>query len=204
MYDNAHKGVMEQARDHHPRVYSLLAQNGSLDRQPKSITLLEFLAQTITSQQLSTAAAETIWQRIADLVALKKIRVHDLFTPYHLDELRACGVSRQKLKAIYLLRESIVSGKLSERNVRNASYEEVHRLITSQWGLGRWSADMTAMFFCDLPDVWPSDDGAILRGSKALLPEEPDIADAVKRYMPHRSYLALQIWHGLDTGTLIP
>ena len=68
--------------------------------------------------------------------------------------------------------------------------------------IAQWSADMLAIFFVALPDVWPAGDGAVDRGIRALLPRRRHTGKAAALYRPHRSYLALHIWRGFETGRI--
>jgi DNA-3-methyladenine glycosylase II len=93
------------------------------------------------------------------------------------------------------------AGTLDEASIKSASYSEVVEIITRVWGFGPWSADIVAMFYAKLPDVWPSSDAALLRGLRALVPGH-DPLEVASLYSPFRTFLARHVWQGLDTGKI--
>lgn len=199
----AHESILATASIKHPLLAEVVTKNGLIDvRSTRDHCIVEFLAGIVISQQLSARASSTIWSRVCDLGRGKNLGFRQLFVDENYDELCACGISRAKTKAIINMTALSSSGEIDDEVIRESCYEEIGKGITSLWGFGQWSADMVAMFFAKLPDVWPESDVALIRGLRILAPgEEPD--EAAFHYSPHRTYLARHIWKALDTGLLI-
>lgn len=198
--DSIHQALIDTAKQYHPKLAELFRRSGPIDLSSSHDgSLIEFLARAVVSQQLSSFAASSIWSRISELRAKKKLDFQQLFAESHQLELRNCGISSAKVKAITQMNAAISSGELSEKSIASASYDDIGKQITKLWGYGSWSADMVAMFFVKLPDIWPETDVALIRGMRSLVPyEEPSLA--ANQYSPFRTYLARQIWRGLDNG----
>lgn len=188
--------------NNHPKIYSLIKRNGvhQLERRNKD-DLFQFLARTATRQQLSTAAARTIWTRIEALRHSLNVTSQDLCRQKNFGKLRKCGLSKNKTRALILLSESFRAGRISDSRVKRCDYEGLLKVVTDLWGFGQWSADMAAMFFVGLPDIWPENDTALNRGMSLLVSGESP-SEVAQKYTPHRTYLARHIWKGLDTGTI--
>ena len=97
------------------------------------------LASSIVSQQISGAAARTIWQRLSDAVAPDKISA-DSLTTFEIDELRAIGVSRQKATYLVDLSHKVNSGEVELAGIGRLGDEEVVEQLTKIKGIGVWTA----------------------------------------------------------------
>jgi DNA-3-methyladenine glycosylase II len=202
VHDKAHRRLLKVASHNHPKIYSLVRRNGvhRLERRNKG-DLFQFLARTATGQQLSTAAARTIWTRIEAVRQDLNVTFQELCRRENVGKLRKCGLSKNKVRAFILLGESFRTGRISHAQVKRCDCEGLRKLVTDLWGFGQWSADMVAMFFVGLPDIWPDNDTALNRGMRLLVTDESP-AEVARHYSPYRTYLARHIWKGLDTGTI--
>ncbi len=155
------------------------------------------LLRTIVGQQVSVAAAASMWRKLeAELGAD--------FTPACLltrdfDTLRACGLSRQKQGYARSLCELVAAGEL-DFDALPADDEEAIALLTRIKGIGRWSAEIYLLFAEGRPDIWPAGDLAVQEGVKRLLdlPERP--AEKATRLLaepwaPQRGAMAIFTWH---------
>jgi DNA-3-methyladenine glycosylase II len=199
---DSHSFVLMTAKRKHPAIAGLLQRNGVITIQrPKGNSLFEFLARTVVGQQLSVKAARTIWGRLSQLGKSEDKTFTELFKDHYRSKISGCGVSQAKTKALLLLNEAFLKGQINEKRIREASYQDISKIITSLWGFGTWSADMVAIFYVQLPDVWPENDVALNRGLKILI-QNGDPVLIAQHYCPKRTYLAMHIWKGLDSGTI--
>ncbi len=159
------------------------------------------LVRAITGQQLSTKAASTIYAR---LVALMPGGV----TPAALvsltdEQMRAVGMSRQKIAYFRDLAEKALSGALPLDAIDEMGDDEVIAALTQVKGIGRWSAEMFLMFRLHRPDVLPVDDLGIVNAVQAVyrLRKRPT-ADRIRRigeaWRPYRSVASWYLWRSLD------
>jgi DNA-3-methyladenine glycosylase II len=99
------------------------------------------LMRTIVGQQLSTKAARTIYARLVALFRDNPPTPAELMGAEEAD-LRAAGLSRQKIGYLRDLAARVHSGELELDILDELPDEEISNKITAVKGLGRWSADM--------------------------------------------------------------
>ena len=159
------------------------------------------LVRTIVGQQLSTKAARSIYGRLTGLFDGRAPSPDELIST---DEelLRACGLSRPKVRYLRDLAHRVISGELDLGALHGLSDEEVIDQIVAVKGLGRWSADMFLMFHLGREDVLPVGDLGIRRAVERAygLPEIPDAAtleDLARLWSPHRTLASFYLWESL-------
>lgn len=160
------------------------------------------LTRAIVSQQLSTKAAETIYNRV---LALTKRREPDAraILKCSVEQLREAGLSRPKAGYLQDLAERTLRKELHIDRFFEMPEDEVIAELTAVKGLGTWSAHMFLMFALNRPDVWPTGDLGIkngvmrLAGAKSHL--SPDRLERFgERWRPYRTVAATYIWMSLD------
>lgn len=179
-----------------PRFASAIAATGYPDariREPGYATLLR----TIVGQQVSVAAAASVWNKLEALIGAgcppEKLLAQDF------DSLRACGLSRQKQGYARSLAELVLSGALP-LDALPADDEEAIAYLTRVKGIGRWSAEIYLLFAEGRADIWPAGDLAVQEGVGRLLkldarPSEKEIREIAEAWRPHRGAAAIFTWH---------
>jgi DNA-3-methyladenine glycosylase II len=160
-----------------------------------------FLARTLIGQQLSGSAANTIWIRFLRKAAELEVAPIGFCIHENFDRIRNCGVSRSKTKALIILQEACSEKVVLGEAILAAKYSEIVELVTSLWGFGQWSADMTAIFYAGLPDIFPRNDVALQRALHLLGCGGLEYTGC-SAFSPYRSYLARHIWKALDSGMI--
>ena len=159
------------------------------------------LVRAITGQQLSTKAASTIYGRLVTLMP-------EGVTPAALatltdDQLRAVGMSRQKVSYFRDLCDKALTGVVPLDVLESLTDDEVIAALTKVKGIGRWSAEMFLMFRLHRPDVLPVDDLGIVNAVKNVyrLRKRPT-ADRIRKigdaWRPYRSVASWYLWRSLD------
>lgn len=179
-----------------PRLARAIARVGYPDariRDPGFATLLR----TIVGQQVSVAAAASVWRKL-------EAELGEGFTPACLlardfEALRACGLSRQKQGYARSLCELMVAGELDFHTLP-ADDEDAIELLTRIKGIGRWSAEIYLLFAEGRPDIWPAGDLAVQEGVKRLLemeerPSEKATRALAEDWSPQRGAMAIFTWH---------
>ena len=168
--------------------------------EPGAHTLLR----TIVGQQVSVAAARSMWSKLEaaygsppDLRRL--LGASD-------EELRAAGISRQKAGYVRSLAQLVLSGELDLEQLP-ADDEEAIALLTRIKGIGRWSAEIYLLFAEGRPDVWPAGDLAVQVEIGRLLglaerPSERQVREVAEAWRPHRGAAALLAWHSYNSAVL--
>ena len=185
-------------------VTRVLETNGCLVlKKKKGGDLFLHLSRTVTGQQLSKVAANTIWGRIESLADKRSCDIYSLFEDRNFSLLRGCGLSKSKIRAILELRSALENGAISNEIYDTQDQNVIISEISKLWGFGRWTAEMSALFFFGLPDVWAEQDAALKRAiTEVSNLENTSSSSIVKKAAPYRSYLALHLWKANDTRIL--
>ena len=164
------------------------------------------LLRTIVGQQVSVAAARSMWAKLTarygepvDLAAL--VEASD-------EDLRAAGLSRQKAGYARSLAALVLSGEL-DLDALPADDEEAIALLTRIKGIGRWSAEIYLLFAEGRPDAFPAGDLAVQVELGRLLglaerPSEKALRALAEAWRPHRGAAAILAWHSYNSvGTAL-
>lgn len=162
------------------------------------------LMRTIVGQQVSVAAASSMWRKFEDYLGPELPPEKVLEADF--DTLRACGLSRQKQGYMRSLCELVVTGAL-DFDALPADDEEAIARLTQIKGIGRWSAEIYLLFAEGRPDIWPAGDLAVQAGLQKLLelderPSEKTTRDMAEAWRPHRGATALFTWHCYNNPAL--
>ncbi len=161
------------------------------------------LAEAIVSQQLSVAAAATIFKRLRQLYPDHRVpRPQDLLaTP--IGRLRAVGLSRQKVVYLKGLAEASLDGRLPSRRLHVLSDEEIIEVLTQLHGIGRWTAEMFLIFVLLRLDVFPVDDLGLQKAIQRAYglrrhPSATTMRRIAKRWAPYRTVATWYLWASRD------
>ena len=162
------------------------------------------LLRTIVGQQVSVAAAASVWGKLEALLGAEV--APDVLLEADFDALRACGLSRQKQGYARSLCELVVSGELS-LDALPADDEAAIAELTRIKGIGRWSAEIYLLFAEGRPDIWPAGDLAVQAGLHKLLglaerPSEKETRLLAEGWRPHRGAAAIFTWHCYNNPAL--
>jgi DNA-3-methyladenine glycosylase II len=168
--------------------------------EPGYVTLLR----TIVGQQVSVAAARSIWAKL-------EAAVGDAADPAKLlatsdEKLRGAGLSRQKISYAKSLAGLVTSGELDLHNLPKDDEEAIAKLIEVK-GIGRWSAEIYLLFAEGRPDIWPAGDLAVRIEVGRILgledrPTEKQVRELAEAWRPHRGAAAVFAWHHYKTAVL--
>ena len=155
------------------------------------------LLRTIVGQQVSVAAAASVWNKMEAELG-EEMHAHELLAR-DFDTLRACGLSRQKQGYARSLCELVASGQL-DLDALPADDEEAIAELTRIKGIGRWSAEIYLLFAEGRKDIWPAGDLAVQVACGKLLdlaerPTEKETRALAEKWRPHRSAMAIFTWH---------
>ena len=159
------------------------------------------LIQIILEQQVSLAAARTMYRRLTrHLGAMTPEAVYAI----QLSGLRNFGLTRQKAGYCFGLAARILDGSLDLSSVANGPDDRGRQILLAIPGLGPWSVDIYYLMALRRPDVWPQGDLALavaLREVKHLTdhPTRDEQLLLASDWAPWRSIAARILWaHYLD------
>ena len=160
------------------------------------------LCRIIVGQQVSTAAARTIWGRVEEAFDGPPTP-EQLIEPDAEERLRACGLSGRKASYAIGIAEAIVAEELLLDSFDSMSDDEVIEAVVAMRGLGRWSAEMFLMFRLGRPDVLPLDDYSLRKAymkafRKRTLPSPQALEKHGEKWRPYRTVASWYLWRTLE------
>lgn len=179
-----------------PRFAAALAHAGYPEPRMRArgyVTLLR----TIVGQQISFKAADAVWAKVS--AAVGTIESPHALLALSFDELRAAGLSRQKIGYAQSLAGLVASGELDFDNLPADDEDAIAKLVAVK-GIGRWSAEVYLLFAEGRLDVWPAGDLAVQESVGRILghdtrPSEKTVREVAEAWRPHRGAAAIFAWH---------
>lgn len=157
------------------------------------------LCKIIVGQQISTKAADAIWARVAKILEgkLPKNPTQNL-----QKRLKGAGLSARKVDYMIgiIYNEEITSS--NRRKLKTKSAEDFSNLLLSIKGIGKWTVDMSRIFYLGDSDVMPLTDLGIIYAHKIAFPKEKIEEKFYKQFSPYNSYLSLFMWRLLEDENL--
>ena len=160
-------------------------------------THYQSLVRAVIAQQVSTAAARTIGNRL-------KIKCGGSINPARvgklsLKQLQSVGLTGAKVRTLDELTRATLSGDINFRRFPYLSDEEIIAELIPLFGIGRWTVEMFLIFQLGRLDVWPVDDLAVRRGWDVLHnnsePIKPKALNLLgEQFVGMRSVVAWYCW----------
>jgi len=183
----------------------IIRQHGDCGLKPETRRPpFQSLVQAIAHQQLHGTAANTILTRFRKLFPGRRFpRAEDLALVTD-GQIRACGFSFAKIKAIRDLAEKTLSGLVpATRQIRQLTDEEIISRLTEVRGVGRWTVEMLLIFQLGREDVLPVDDFGVRSGfghayRKGIMPRPAELREHGEKWRPYRTTAAWYLWRAAD------
>jgi DNA-3-methyladenine glycosylase II len=161
----------------------------------------ETLARSIAFQQLNGKAAASIFGRLCKAVGRRFTA--SAFLKLTPEELRACGLSRQKAASLTDLAERVVRREISFRNLASLTDEEIVSRLCQVRGVGIWTVQMFLIFALQRPNILPLSDYGLRNAVRrayglAELPNAAEIAQLGQKWHPYCSVATWYLWRSVD------
>lgn len=189
-----------------PVMKNIIKSTGKLTAHRSNDVYFSML-RSIASQQLSTKAADTIFNRFLNLFP-DGYPHPEIVRKMNLDMLRSVGLSYSKGQYLKNIAEFSVTHGLEYRKLNKMNDDDLIDYLTQIKGVGRWTAEMILMFTMNRPDVLPVDDLGIrnsmihhykLRGEgKKLIARMHEVAEV---WRPYRTLACLHLWRYRDESS---
>jgi len=197
--------ALKHLADADPVMRRLIRETGPCRLKPETRRPpFQSLVLAVAHQQLNGTAAGSILARFKQLFPGRRFpRAEDLGAVTD-PQLRACGFSFAKIRAIRDIAEKPRSGVVpATRQIVKWSDEEIIARLTEVRGVGRWTVEMLLIFQLGRPDVLPADDFGVRSGFSAAygrtaLPKPRELMDFGERWKPHRTTAAWYLWRAAD------
>jgi DNA-3-methyladenine glycosylase II len=162
------------------------------------------LLRTIVGQQVSVAAAASVWAKLEALLGADV--APEVLLAAEFNALRACGFSRQKQGYARSLCELVLSGELDLETLPEDDEAAIAQLVRIK-GIGRWSAEIYLLFAEGRADIWPAGDLAVQAGLHRILglaerPSEKETRVLAEGWRPWRGAAAILTWHCYNNAAL--
>jgi len=170
----------------------------------KSEPGVETLLRTIVGQQVSVAAARSMWNKLTARFG-QPVDLNKLLDASD-EEMREAGMSRQKAGYLRSLAGLVLSGELDLAHLPEDDEEAIAQLTRIK-GIGRWSAEIYLLFAEGRGDVWPAGDLAVQIEIGKLMgldgkPSEKQLREMAENWRPHRGAAAVLAWHSYNAPPL--
>lgn len=183
-----------------PEMAQLIDRHGHVEHEPAD-NEFERLCTSIINQQLSTASAAAVRERVF-------ARFDGDITPEAMlaadrDELREAGLSRTKVDYMKNAAEAFIERDLTRDGLADHTDTEVIEELTKIKGIGEWTARMYLMFVLSREDVLPLGDLGIRNGIQQIYGNgeemtREEMREIAERWRPYRTYAMRYIWRAYE------
>ena len=198
--DQAHKTLLILTKKYKfDELHRHIRNIGPLKIKLSKLKFDHHLCKIIVGQQISTKAADAIWARVEKILEgkLPKNPTQNL-----QKRLKGAGLSARKVDYMIgiIYNEEITSS--NRRKLKTKSAEDFSNLLLSIKGIGKWTVDMSRIFYLGDSDVMPLTDLGIIYAHKIAFPKEKIEEKFYKQFSPYNSYLSLFMWRLLEDENL--
>lgn len=181
-----------------------LMQKHELAHQVEPVDEFERLCVSIINQQLSTASAAAVRDRVFEV--LDQRVTPDAVLTASRQSLREAGLSRTKVEYLENVARAFTEADLTRAGLSGHSDAEVVELLTEIKGVGPWTARMYLIFALGRQDVLPLGDLAVRRGFEMIYGDGEELSraemtDIASMWRPWRSVGTRYIWAEYETRT---
>jgi DNA-3-methyladenine glycosylase II len=166
----------------------------------------EALVRIISGQQLSSAAASTIFNRLKEFIGKNKI-TPQLINNCNPQQILKCGLSNAKTQYILNLSDLFLAEPNFLNELKDKESNEIIEGLQKFKGIGIWSASIFALFYLNHPDVFAWGDNSIKKAIRLLYEEDKEmgnerIIEITSKWIPYRSTACIVLREWLDEGAI--
>ena len=159
------------------------------------------LCKSIIGQQISVKAANSVFSKF-EKSCKGRINVKNV-NKLSTQNLKRCGLSRQKVRGIKDLAKKIINKEFKPFLIKDMSDEEAILYLSKLRQIGRWSAEMILLFTFNRSNIWPLQDIGLLRAisnnyDKKYFPPKSFLKKLYKKFTPYCSVATWYLWRSID------
>jgi DNA-3-methyladenine glycosylase II len=180
----------------------LIPQFGEARLQSRGVAFTT-LARSIVGQQISVKAAQSVWDKFAELTSGPSNRIKPTeVLGLEKAALREVGLSVRKVEYLSDLAQHFESGQVHVRQWAQMEDEAIIEELVAIRGIGRWTAEMFLIFHLERPDVLSGGDLGIRKAVQVEygleeMPPPARVLEIGDAWRPHRSLASLYLWESL-------
>jgi DNA-3-methyladenine glycosylase II len=198
-----HRKAINHLRKVDPDLAAIIARVGPCRLEQRTDgTHFGYVLRSIVYQQLSGAAAATIFGRVAALYGDRHPTPAELLATEDAI-LRAAGLSSRKVEYAKELAARTHSGELAIERLHELGDDDVMATLIQVRGIGRWTAQMVLMFRLGRPDVLPELDLGVQKAVQQMLrmrklPTPEKLTKIGAKWAPYRTVASWYLWRSLE------
>ena len=157
-------------------------------KSPEGFTALYHI---LVDQQLSVAAANSIWNKLtlANLISAENVLAASD------EDLRTNGLSKQKIRYV----KALAQADIDYLALQHLPADAVMKILTAVLGIGEWTAEIYLLFSLGHADVFAAKDIALQEAAKHLFdlesrPNDRALKTMAQVWTPYRSAAARLLW----------
>ena len=194
MYFEYGEKEIEYLKSKDKKLGCMIEKIGHIYREVDS-DLFSAVVHNIISQQISTKAQLTIWNRMKDNFG--DINFENICNS-DIQEIQSFGITFKKAEYIKDFALKIKNGELNLKKILKLSDEEAIRELVKLKGIGIWTAEMILLFCMQRPNISSYNDLGIQNGLKIIY-HHKEIDKKLfekyrKRFSPYCSVASLYLW----------
>jgi DNA-3-methyladenine glycosylase II len=187
--------------DHDPRLRAVIRDLGPCKLASYLMEPFDALVWTVVGQQISSAAAASITNRLRQLAG--GLFTADALSKLGEDELRGAGLSRNKIRTITELSAKVLSTEIDLEVLADQPDEVVMKQLCQHYGIGPWTVEMFLIFGLSRMDVFSGGDLALRKAIGLLYDHDtpPDIQESnrlAENWAPYRTVASWYLWRTVD------
>ena len=184
-----------------PVLRDLIRQHGT-HRINAERDYFQLMVATIISQQLSTKAANSIYNRLIENLGGRRPRPRGVLAATDA-QLLGAGLSRSKAKYLRNVAEAFTTRRMGPKTFAPMSDDDVIARLTEIKGVGVWSAHMFLMFGLGRLDVFPIGDLGLRNAMTAQYGlrkpvSERRLSTIADTWKPWRTVASIYMWKSYD------
>ena len=161
------------------------------------------LLRSIVFQQLSGKAAQTIYERLVNLIPNTSNLCPNEVLKLDKDEMRKAGLSFQKIDYVRNMANYFENNSFYKKDVERMTDEEISKELIQIKGIGQWTVDMFLMFTLSRPAILPYKDLGIQKGIMKILnmknlPSKKEMENCSRKWRPYRTIACWYLWKMAD------
>ncbi len=160
------------------------------------------LLRAIIAQQISTAAARSIWNKLEQAAGTPRLTPEDI-ARLSDPELRGVGISPQKLGYVRSLTDHVLGEQLRLTVIHRLPDAEVIAELVQVKGIGLWTAQMFLIFSLGRADILPHGDLGIQTAIRRVygldeLPKRESCERIAEAWRPYATVASWYLWRSLE------
>ena len=161
------------------------------------------LLRSIVFQQLSGKAAQTIYERLVNLIPNTSNLCPNEVLKLDKDEMRTAGLSFQKIDYVRNMANYFENNSFYKKDVERMTDEEISKELIQIKGIGQWTVDMFLIFTLNRADILPYKDLGIQKGIMKILnmknlPSKKEMENCSRKWRPYRTIACWYLWKMAD------